>query len=164
MSPNPQKHWTAESTNDFRFSVGADFIDQIEHQMMEKGWLQKDLAAMLGKSESWVSQFFNNPGNMSLSTMIEFGSVLGLKVGVLAYNDEDEINRRGPINSVVFQRCWKLLGKPRDQWDIDERQTTWRIQLRRTSTIQAVRIPAAWNLLGAHAEHCDAGVTPLCAS
>ena len=43
---------------------------------------------------------------------------LGMKASIVAYEDGDPENKRGPINSTVFQICWERCGKPRDLWDL----------------------------------------------
>src|SRR5271157_1341732 len=94
-------HWTSESTEAFAFRISADFIAQIEMRMETKGTRQQELAERLGVTDGRVSQVLNNPGNMQLTSMVDYARALGMKVAVLAYDDADPANDNGPINSQV---------------------------------------------------------------
>lgn len=144
MKQSTFKHWTAQSLEDFRYEIAADFIDQIESRLQENKWQRKDLAQALGKSESWVSQLFNNPGNMSLNTMIGCAAKLNMKLSVLAYDDGDHDLQRGPVHAEVFNRCWEMLEKPHDFWDVERRQKNWKFELKRASGISMVEPSYKW--------------------
>ena len=75
---------------------------------------QVELARELGLTEGAVSQVLNNQARLSLSTIIRYSRKLGLKVAVLAYDDNDPDNNRGPVNAEVFNECWERQGKPSD--------------------------------------------------
>ena len=65
----------------------------------------------------------NHPGNISLANIIKYARTLGMKVSIIAYNDNDPLNKKGPINSEIFKTCWEECGKPHDFWafrDINE--------------------------------------------
>jgi len=79
---------------------------------------QDELAKKLGVTKGRVSQWINRPGNISLGKMIEYAQALGMKVSVIAYQDDDPENKKGPIDSEIFKICWEQLGKPRDFWDV----------------------------------------------
>jgi hypothetical protein len=63
---------------------------------------------------------FNNPGNLSLRVIVEFARVLGMKVGIVAYDDGDPANSNGPINPDVFVKSWENARCPRDLFDLAE--------------------------------------------
>jgi len=113
-------HWTARSFKDYLFRVKADFLSQLEKKMESSNTSQGKLAKRLGKTKGRVSQVLNDPGNITLSTMIEYARKLGMKVSIIAYEDDDPENKRGPINSEVFRICWEKSGKPRDFWALQE--------------------------------------------
>lgn len=113
-----KKHWTENSTEDYLYRIGADFVHQIEEMLKAKQWSHDRLAKELGVDKSRVSQVVNNPGNLSLRTIIRFARALGLKVSLVAYDDEDPKNTRGPIHSLVLRECWEKQGKPLDMHDV----------------------------------------------
>jgi transcriptional regulator with XRE-family HTH domain len=118
---NHEKHWTSNSVEDYRFSVGFNFCESILTRMHEKHMSQKKFAKRLGVTEGRVSQILNHPGNMTLSSMIKWAKVVGMKVSVLAYNDGDPKNLKGPIPEYVFIKCWELNKKPSTMFDLTEK-------------------------------------------
>lgn len=50
--------------------------------------------------------------------MAEYARALGMKVVVVAYDDNDPDNTRGPINPEIFQQCWKHMGSPADFYEL----------------------------------------------
>jgi transcriptional regulator with XRE-family HTH domain len=114
MQKKSKSHWTEESTGNFLFRVGADFVSQL----LDKVESQKDLAKKRNVSKGAVSQMLNNPGNLKLKTMIEYARALGMKIGVLLYDDDDKHNENGPIHPDIFRICWERNGKPKDFWSL----------------------------------------------
>ncbi|MBM4329364.1 MAG: helix-turn-helix transcriptional regulator [Deltaproteobacteria bacterium] len=114
------KHWTERSVGDFLYRIAADFVAQLETKIEAESLNKADLAQKLGISKGRVSQIFNNPGNLSLKTIIKFARALGMKVTIVAYDDKDQDNARGPINSEIFRICWENSGKPADFWSLQE--------------------------------------------
>jgi transcriptional regulator with XRE-family HTH domain len=116
-----KNHWTERSINDFLFSIASDFIGQLEKKMEEKNMSQDKVAKKLGVTKGRVSQIFNNPGdNISIKKIIEYARAFGMKVSIVAYEDDDPKNKKGPINSEIFKTCWEKLNKPRDFWAVAE--------------------------------------------
>ena len=113
-------HWTAASKEDFKFAVAQDFVTELEQVMDRRGVSQRELASQLQITEGRVSQIINNPGNFTLGLMIRWAGVLGMKLSVVAYDDGDQDNSKGPIYSGVFRECWEALGKPSDRWELDD--------------------------------------------
>jgi predicted transcriptional regulator len=109
-------HWTERSIEDYLFSIGADFIAQLEEKMETEGISQDKLAGLLGVSKGRVSQLLNSPGNITLKNIVKFTRTLSMKVAVVAYDDNDPENKNGPVNSEMFKICWENSGKPRDFW------------------------------------------------
>ena len=105
-------HWTEKSTNDFLFRIGADFVAQLKSKMEVLPMKQKELAERLGVTKGRVSQIFNNPGTLSLNMVIKCARAVGMKVSVVAYDDGDAKNERGPIHSEIFRMCWERADKP----------------------------------------------------
>ncbi len=113
-------HWTARSTEDFRFRIAADFIVQLENKMESVPLTQKELAKKLGLSKGRISQFLNKPGNLTLKKIVEYSRALDMKVAIVAYEDGDNLNKKGPINPEIFKLCWEKSGKPHEFWVFQE--------------------------------------------
>jgi len=115
-----KKHWTERSIKDYLFRIAADFIAQLERRMESIPVSQDELAKKLGVTKGRVSQVLNHPGNITLGKIIEYARTLSMKVSIVAYEDNDQENKRGPINPEVFRICWEKCGKPRDLWAFEE--------------------------------------------
>jgi hypothetical protein len=112
------KHWTSGTIDNFVFQIAADFTLQLEKKLEIGPISNKELARRLTVTAGRVSQVLNNPGNFKLRSMAEYARALGLKVAVVAYDDDDPNNVRGPVNSEIFYRCWKCLGSPADFYEL----------------------------------------------
>ena len=119
-----KEHWTQRSIKDYIFKIGADFIAQLEEKMELEGISQDLLANALKVSKSRVSQVLNKPGNITLQNVIQYAGAVGMKVSIVAYDDDDPKNAKGPINSEIFKICWEKFGKPSDFWAFQESFTT----------------------------------------
>jgi len=118
MSQN--KHWTTRDADSFRFSVVADFVDQIEERLIHHKISKKKLSELLGVTPGRVSQLLSDPGNLTIQSMVDLVRALQLKMTILTYDEGDSEPGSGPITSDVFLACWNRLGKPTTAWDIDE--------------------------------------------
>lgn len=114
------QHWTEKSVEAFAHKVAADFTLQIERHLSNTGAKQRELAKQLGVTPARISQVLNNPGNMMLSKVVKYARVLGKKVALVVYDDNDPKNMNGPINAQVFEQCWQQKGKPTDLFDIHQ--------------------------------------------
>lgn len=117
-------HWTAQSTNSYQFSITVDVTDMISERMEEIGISQKELAARMNLSEGRISQILRDNANPTLATLINLCSAVGLKLGLLPYNDEDPQNQQGPVPASLFLECWSRMGKPLTFDDLDKVQVT----------------------------------------
>ncbi len=107
-------HWTESNVEAFIQRVTFDFITQLEKVMeLRPGVNQSVLAQKLDVTEGAVSQILNNPRNLTLKTMVRYARALGMKLSVVAYDDGDPDNSRGPINSDIFRLCWERAERPR---------------------------------------------------
>lgn len=113
-------HWTQQSIADFVYSISSTFVAQIETKMEEKEISRSEVATRLNKSSGRVSQILNNPGNLSLRVMVETARSLGLKVSVVAYDDNDPTDDNGPIDPDVFVKCWKRAGSPANLFELED--------------------------------------------
>jgi predicted XRE-type DNA-binding protein len=114
-----KQHWTESSTKDFVFKIASDFVFQIEKKLEREDMNQAQLAALLHVTDGSVSQVFNNPGNFKLTRIVEYARALGMKVAIVAYEDNDPSNNKGPVNSEIFHQCWKRAGSPEDFFSLD---------------------------------------------
>jgi DNA-binding phage protein len=115
-------HWTEQSPEDFLYSIASDFVEQLQSKMKAlDNMTRAKLAKAAGISKGRISQIFNDPGNISLDTVVRLARALGLKVSVVAYEDPDDPhNERGPVNADVLRRCWEDKGRPFDMWSFKE--------------------------------------------
>lgn len=107
-----QKHWTETSVEDFQFKVSFDFVEQLQDALRSQGTSQSEFAATLGLTKGRVSQIINNPGNLTLRSMVRWSRALGQKVSIVLYDDRDATNRDGPVDSEIFRKCWEIAGMP----------------------------------------------------
>jgi transcriptional regulator with XRE-family HTH domain len=107
-------HWTAKSTDAFIQRMTFDYITQLMKKLDTLPMTQADLAKKLGVTEGAVSQKLNAPRNLQLKTVVSYARALGLKVALVAYDDGDPGNERGPINSEIFSICWERANRPAD--------------------------------------------------
>jgi transcriptional regulator with XRE-family HTH domain len=121
------KHWTERSIKDYVFRIAADLIAQLEEKIELFPITQDELAKRLGVTKGRVSQFLNRPGNFGITQMAKYARALGMKVSIVAYDDNDPENKKGPINSEIFKMCWEQLGKPRDFWAMQDIEATNRV-------------------------------------
>jgi hypothetical protein len=108
-------HWTQESAKDLAYHLSLDFFTQLQDRFEESELMQKEFAQKVQRSPGRVSQIFNSPPpNPKVDSVVRYAQALGLKVSIVAYDDEDGPNDKGPIFSGVFAKCWEVMGKPRD--------------------------------------------------
>ncbi len=115
-----KKNWTEQNIENFLSRITFDFITQLEQKMESLPMTQAELAEKLKLSESRVSQILNGSHNLELKSIIKYARALGLKVAVVAYDDNDPDNTRGLINSEIFSTCWEIQGKPVDFLSLEE--------------------------------------------
>lgn len=113
-------NWTERNIENFLSRLTFDFITQLEQKMESLPMTQLELAKKLNLSESRVSQILNGSHNLELKSIIKYARALGLKVAVVAYDDDDPENTRGLINSEIFSICWERQGKPVDYFALEE--------------------------------------------
>jgi len=128
---NNEKHWTAESDENFWFAVVLDCLFQLENRMAELGMNYAEFSERVGLSEDEIERLFNEDSDeIPMTTLVKWAKALGMKLTLVAYDDGDvkvgsEDNARcGPVNPEIFAHCWKIMGKPRNVWDI--RKKGWK--------------------------------------
>ena len=112
-------HWTQKDIADFVYYISSTFVAQLEMKMEKEQISRSQLAARLKKTTGRVSQVFNDPGNLSLKTIAEYARELGMKVGIVAYDDGDSGNTKGPVNPEVFVKCWEMRGRPANLFETE---------------------------------------------
>jgi transcriptional regulator with XRE-family HTH domain len=114
-------HWTENSPENFLYSIASDFIEQLRTKMKRIGMSQSKLARAAKVSKGYVSQVFNDPGNLTLITIVKFAEAAGMKVSVVGYEDDTAKGTpHGPVNADVFRMCWERQGRPTDMWSLKE--------------------------------------------
>ena len=116
------RHWTSANTESFIHRIAFDFIAQLEKRMEALPFSQAKLAEKLKVSEGAVSQVLNNSRNPNLKTIVSYARALGMKVAIVAYDDSDPENERGPVNAEILNSCWEKAGRPRDVFDLQEKK------------------------------------------
>lgn len=108
------KHWTEKSPEDFAYSIGSCFLDVIESRLDQ-----------IGEDRNWLilslklpKNIFDKPYLLTLPMAALMARTVDLKVALVAYNDRDKSNKKGPIHACVFQKIWEAAGKPRDMWSV----------------------------------------------
>jgi hypothetical protein len=115
---NAAKHWTSRSVEDFTYRIASDFIAQVELHIEDNGPTKTELAERLQRTVGRVSQMFN-PGNTTVSSAVRLCGACGMKVALVAYEDDDPNNDAGPINSEIFRRCWEHMGSPTNFFELE---------------------------------------------
>jgi transcriptional regulator with XRE-family HTH domain len=119
MSMSLNQHWTQNSFGDFAFWVTSDFTAQIEARLESRGISKNTVAERVGVSPARVSQILNDPGNITVGNVVKYARAVGLKIALVAYDDSDPDNTKGPINADVFTKCWERMGRPQDFFDLE---------------------------------------------
>jgi transcriptional regulator with XRE-family HTH domain len=114
----PEHHWTAASDDAFLHRITFDFLTQVEKKMESTPISQAELAERLGVTESAVSRVLNSPQNLTLRTIVRYARAIGIKVSLVAYDDDDSEDFYGPVNSEIFSMCWQKAGRPHDYWEL----------------------------------------------
>lgn len=112
-------HWTADSPLRMVRSISSDFVAQLETVMEDSGCSYVELAKRLGVTMGRVSQMMNSPGNFTLKNGVLYGAAVRMNVAVVAYPMECTT---APISGDVFRACWEIAGRPKNMFDIKERQ------------------------------------------
>jgi hypothetical protein len=115
---NNVKHWTSRSTEDFTYRIASDFLAQVENHIEQHGPSKTELAQRLQRTVGRISQMFN-PGNITVGSAVRLCNATGMKVALVAYEDGDPGNKKGPINSEIFHRCWKYMGSPANFFELE---------------------------------------------
>src|SRR5271157_703152 len=114
------QHWTERSIEDFVYRISADYVLQLEKKLDQVGLSHKAFAHKARVSEGRVSQVLNNPGNLTLTSTVQWARALDMKVAIVAYEDGDPDNKNGPVSSEIFTACWRRVGSPRNFFALGE--------------------------------------------
>lgn len=78
------------------FELCDEIGDRIQAALTEKGWTQRQLAAALGKRESYVSRALAGGVNFTLRTIVQFEIALGVRLVPSHAQNEDTAPYYGP--------------------------------------------------------------------
>ena len=109
--PKKASHWT-DNDESFKYFLAADFITQFEAIAESSGINQAEVASRIGVTPGRISQIINNPGNLTIETMVSLSRAVGAKSAFIVYSDNDPTNKYGPLSGSIFTECWKLAGSP----------------------------------------------------
>lgn len=115
---NRTKHWTSRSVEDFTYRIASDFLAQVETHIEHYGPTKTELAERLQRTVGRISQMFN-PGNITVSSAVRLCKAVGMRVVLVAYEDNDPDGEKGPINPEIFNQCWKHMGSPSNFFELD---------------------------------------------
>jgi len=118
------RHWTAKNIANYVFSIGADFVAQLEAKLEESHIAQNALSTALNITKGAVSQALNNPGNLTIRSMVKYARAVGMDVSVVLYKKTDELKEWGPIHADIFRICWERAGKPKDFFEVQSLPAT----------------------------------------
>jgi transcriptional regulator with XRE-family HTH domain len=114
-------HYTAANDRAFVNRIMFDFMAQLEERLAVTDTTQSQLAKKLNLTEGAVSQVLNlTSSNYKLETLVKYARAAGMKVALVAYDDDDPDNKNGPVGPEIFMLAWDGLGKPRDTWAVTE--------------------------------------------
>lgn len=114
-------HYTSENDKSFANRITFDFVAQLEERLATTKMTQAELAKKLKVGESNVSQVLNlYRTNFNLETFVKYARAVGMKVALVAYDDQDPTNQNGPVGPEIFAMSWEKLGRPRDVWSVNE--------------------------------------------
>ena len=114
------KHRTSKSSEDLRFSVLCNFVDQISLYASAQGISSEELAHRLKITEqSLEEQLFDDPQPPSFDFLLKCAFALELKLTIVTYPQEN--NSQGTVHFSVLQECWNKAGKPRTAFDLEEK-------------------------------------------
>src|SRR5262245_27505352 len=119
MERSLKGNWGNRTADDFQYQIAFQFVAQLEDAMKAAPMDRAQLAKKLGVTKGRVSQILNDPGNLSLKLVVQYARALDLKVAIVAYDDprcaEDD---NGPVNPVVFVKCWEKAERPTDLFGV----------------------------------------------
>jgi predicted XRE-type DNA-binding protein len=135
-------HWTARSVDDFAYRIASDFVAQIETKLENEGIDRVEFAKAVGVTPGRVSQVLNTPTHFNLRSMVSYAQGAGLKVAIIAYEDDDPKNKLGPINAQVFTSCWRKAGRPKDLFELGRTVTRPVYEFEPQSFYRGVKLPS----------------------
>lgn len=112
----PQSYWADRSLEDEQLHLGFDVISQLELPLSRRGWTRKELAKHMGVSQGRVSQIFNSPESLRVSSISNVANALDMCTAIVIYPRDEGDTRH--ISGHVFRRCWELLGSPTTEFGL----------------------------------------------
>jgi hypothetical protein len=121
-------HWTAKSISSYIFAVTSNFVITLENQLTRQKKKYKDLAKALNIPMAEVMYKIDNPQFLSLVECLKWARAAGMKFILVAYDDEDTDNERGPVNCELVRLAWELLGRPDTMTQLREAAKKYNIE------------------------------------
>lgn len=72
-----------------KVNLSFQIVDRIHEILMSKGYKQKDLATMLGKSEAEVSKWMRGTHNFTIDTLLNIEQALNAPI-LKVYSEQEE--------------------------------------------------------------------------
>lgn len=73
-----------------RVDLSFQIVDRIHDILLSKGYRQKDLATMLGKSEAEISKWMRGTHNFTIDTLSNIEKVLGAPI-LKVYTEQEDL-------------------------------------------------------------------------
>ena len=73
-----------------RVDLSFQIVDRIHDILLSKGYRQKDLAIMLGKSEAEISKWMRGTHNFTIDTLFNIEEALGAPI-LKVYTEQEEM-------------------------------------------------------------------------
>jgi transcriptional regulator with XRE-family HTH domain len=105
---------------DMRYRIVADFLVQIDQMLVEKDMTHADLAERSGVTPGRISQIFNNPGNVTMDTVVALADAVGFSVSLVACDMGKKAPERGYVLAGILAECWRRMGRPTNYFDLEE--------------------------------------------
>jgi len=90
-----------------------DVAFRVNDLLRQKGWTQKDLAKMMGKTESEVSRWLSGLHNITLKSIVKMEEVLGAEILIVPENEHTASHfGSSPENTLLKTAAHMAVAEP----------------------------------------------------